>query len=125
MPYAPPRPCRVARCPELVTDARPCPVHGPARRTYPSGRSVWKEYGGSFWLGLRRAVLAEEPLCRACLTVGRPTLAVDVDHIRPRRLGGSDERANLQALCRGCHTRKTMRERAAARRAAEEDLHGA
>lgn len=36
--------------------------------------------------------------------------AVSVDHIQPRRAGGSDEHANLQSLCHACHSRKTLRQ---------------
>jgi 5-methylcytosine-specific restriction protein A len=51
-------------------------------------------------------VLRAQPACVVC---GAP--ATDVDHITPKRLGGRDDMANLQALCHSCHTRKTMRER--------------
>ncbi len=44
---------------------------------------------------------------------GRPT--VEVDHIIPKALGGTDERSNLQGLCRSHHSAKTMRERVAGR----------
>jgi 5-methylcytosine-specific restriction protein A len=63
-----------------------------------------------FWLGIRRAVLLEEPFCRACLAAGRTTYAREVDHIVPKRAGGSDDRTNLQALCKPCHSRKTAAE---------------
>lgn len=36
----------------------------------------------------------------------------DIDHIIPLHLGGSEEPDNLQALCPGCHRRKTDQERA-------------
>ena len=45
-----------------------------------------------------------EPDC-AC---GCGQLASDVDHIVPRRLGGSDDHANLQSLAHGHHSRKTV-----------------
>jgi len=35
----------------------------------------------------------------------------DIDHITPLHLGGTEEPDNLQALCPGCHRRKTDRER--------------
>src|SRR6266702_4839174 len=71
---------------------------------------------------LRRRVLAEESNCRKC---GAP--ATEVDHIVSRanlRSWGlpealvvefGDRRDNLQALCRGCHAKKTDAEFAGAR----------
>jgi 5-methylcytosine-specific restriction endonuclease McrA len=35
----------------------------------------------------------------------------DIDHIIPLHLGGSEDPDNLQALCPGCHRRKTDQER--------------
>ena len=51
-------------------------------------------------------MLREEPLCRIC----RRHDATEVDHIIPRELGGSDERENLQGLCKVCHSTKTTNE---------------
>lgn len=56
---------------------------------------------------IRKLVLLEEPLCRQCLAEGRTTQAREVDHIIPLEAGGTDDRANLQALCRQCHKQKT------------------
>lgn len=36
--------------------------------------------------------------------------AYEVDHIIPLHQGGSNQLSNLQALCRGCHGKKTIRE---------------
>jgi len=55
------------------------------------------------WRKLRLIVLREEPLCRMCQQIGRATLAMVVDHIKPKRLGGTDARDNLQPLCTLCH----------------------
>jgi 5-methylcytosine-specific restriction protein A len=55
-------------------------------------------------------VLSEEPLCRQCRTEGRTVAAVEVDHIVPRRQGGTDDRSNLQPLCTSHHSAKTMTE---------------
>lgn len=57
------------------------------------------------WERLRQQVLSEETNCRAC---GSP--ATDVDHAIPKALGGTDLRANLEALCGPCHRTKTARE---------------
>ena len=35
---------------------------------------------------------------------------MEVDHIRPRRHGGSDDRSNLQALCYKCNANKGARD---------------
>ncbi|MHB0886869.1 MAG: HNH endonuclease [Bacillota bacterium] len=39
---------------------------------------------------------------------GRP--ATDLDHRVSKRKGGTDDPANLQALCHQCHSAKTARE---------------
>lgn len=42
--------------------------------------------------------------------MGYVTPATEVDHILPKRLGGSDDDDNLQALCKHHHSSKTVRE---------------
>ncbi|AOH85736.1 hypothetical protein AWL63_19090 [Sphingomonas panacis] len=64
----------------------------------------------------RAQVLAEEPLCRACLELGRTTASTRVDHIKPLSEGGTDDRSNKQGLCIPCHDAKSAAERTAARR---------
>jgi 5-methylcytosine-specific restriction protein A len=54
----------------------------------------------------------EEPLCRLCKAAGRRTAAQLVDHIVPKRAGGTDDGSNLQSLCRRCHDAKTRRDAA-------------
>lgn len=49
-------------------------------------------------------------LCQLCLQEGKTTLAETVDHKVPRAHGGTDEEANLWALCWPHHRRKTARE---------------
>lgn len=65
---------------------------------------------GARWRRLREQVLNREPLCRSCLLEGRVTSAAEVDHIRPKALGGGDELENLQPLCKHCHSAKTVLE---------------
>ena len=66
---------------------------------------------GSAWVKLRKVILKRDSyLCQACLAQGRPTPATDVDHIKPKAQGGTDDVANLQSLCRACHEDKTKRE---------------
>jgi len=59
---------------------------------------------GRGWQAIRAEHLALEPDC-AC-DCGQ--VATDVDHIVPRRLGGSDDHVNLQSLAHGHHSRKTV-----------------
>ena len=52
------------------------------------------------WRRLRLFILNRDDWrCKFCRGRGR----MEVDHIIPRRLGGSDDPANLRALCRSCH----------------------
>lgn len=56
-------------------------------------------------------------MCQECLRQGRLTPVGDkpfsafVDHRIPKAEGGTDDLANLQTLCRPCHTAKTDREK--------------
>lgn len=78
-------------------------LHAGKRHPRPRPTSHQRGYDAA-WRVLRREVLDDEPFCRACGSV-----ATDVDHIMPRRRGGSDDRTNLQSLCHRCHSAKTMR----------------
>jgi DNA modification methylase len=72
------------------------PSEGPTKRS--RGSSTAQGYGAD-WRKLRARVLREEPDCRRC-----GAHATDVDHIVPRRQGGTNDRTNLQALCKQCHS---------------------
>ena len=64
------------------------------------------------WEKLRKVILARDRyLCQACLAKGRPTPATHCDHIVSKAKGGTDDPANLQAMCAPCHSRKTIEER--------------
>ena len=63
---------------------------------------------GSAWVKLRLTILKRDGyLCQQCLSQGRPTPATEVDHIRPKAKGGTDDAENLQSLCNPCHYAKT------------------
>ncbi|MCU0909868.1 MAG: HNH endonuclease [Rhodobacteraceae bacterium] len=65
--------------------------------------------GSKRWKGLRLQALRRDGFrCRSCGVAGR----LEVDHIEPVRDAPSRayELANLQSLCRGCHSRKTREE---------------
>jgi len=56
---------------------------------------------------MAKQVKREEPICRRC----RREPSAEVDHIIPLSLGGERlDRANLQPLCKTCHSRKTATE---------------
>lgn len=64
---------------------------------------------GYKWEKLRKRILSRDKyLCQPCLASGRPTPANEVDHIKPKADGGTDDPANLQAICRRCHRAKTI-----------------
>ena len=60
---------------------------------------------GKAWRTLRAAVLRETPLCVLC----RAAMASEVDHRDDDPT--NNERSNLAALCRPCHSRKTNADR--------------
>ena len=66
---------------------------------------------GSAWDKVRKEAMSRDNgLCQPCLKDDRVTPAHAVDHIKSKAKGGTDELANLQAICRPCHLDKTMRE---------------
>lgn len=64
----------------------------------------------------RQRVREEEPLCRICLDEGRTAATTEVDHKLPLSEGGTNDRSNMQGLCKPCHDAKSAAERAEARR---------
>jgi 5-methylcytosine-specific restriction enzyme A len=70
---------------------------------------------GSAWERIRIVALRRDSyLCQPCLAKGRPTTATQVDHIKPKAKGGTDDIGNLQSVCRECHNAKTAHEAAEA-----------
>lgn len=82
-------------------------ARSPSNRT--SGRRPvpWENwYSRPDWRRLRKAVLAARPLCESC----RLARSEHVDHVRAHR--GNEalflDPANLRAVCRSCHSSKTI-----------------
>ncbi len=101
----PVRLCSEPRCPNVQTYRGRCPDH--ARRRNQDTHRNRHIYNSKRWRILRRRVLYDQPICQHC----DQELATDVDHIRPiGRRGDPWAIANLQALCRRCHGRKTKAE---------------
>lgn len=106
------RPCRTPGCPHLTRQGAycsHCAAHAEADDRARRGSAAQRGYGYR-WRKLRDMQLAREPLCASC---GAP--ASEVDHITPKARGGRDTRANLQSLCKTCHSRKTLIENAIGR----------
>lgn len=117
MTFASPKPCGHPGCGALVRDGSGrCEKHQlqawakrPNARRRVTGRRLQAD---------RRRLFSGEPLCRACHSVGRVTLATERDHIVPLSEGGADEPSNIQPLCGECHKEKTLAEALRARRKA-------
>lgn len=66
--------------------------------------SVESEYAG---LGrIRHHLLADHRYCAMCGLTPEDKVKLDVDHIIPRSMGGSNEITNLQVLCHRCNRGK-------------------
>lgn len=64
---------------------------------------------GAAWSKLRAYILRRDKgLCQPCLAKQRLTQATQVDHIKPKAKGGTDDECNLQAICAPCHIVKTV-----------------
>jgi len=103
--------CSEPGCGVLVPFGK-CDAHRPrARLADVDYAQVHRWYGSARWQALRRDVLQADPFCRSCRDRGVKALTVDIDHIvkhdgDPLRFWN---RANLQGLCKRCHTIKTSR----------------
>ena len=100
MPLAPPRLCR---CGALVRGR--CP-HCQRDQDQVRGNAAERGYDGK-WRIKRAAFLNAHPWCSEA---GCGQRATDVDHIIPRRLGGTDVWTNLQPLCHRHHSSRTATE---------------
>jgi len=118
MPSAAPRPCTFPGCRAYAIKGGRCTAHA-----HPSGWTVQKDRGtaaergyGARWRKTRQRILERDcHLCQVCKAEGRLTYGTEVDHIVPKSEGGGDGYANLQAICKPCHARKTTAEAARGR----------
>lgn len=109
MPLAPYRQCTHPGCREVHRAGGPCPKH---KGAYDRQRGTATERGyDARWRKLRKAFLANNPLCVYCLKEDRTEPATQVDHKVAVRIGGAMyDWNNLQALCDTHHSRKTATE---------------
>jgi len=111
MPKSAPHICLQPGCSELVYSGAYCAKH--QKNSEQERGSAHRRGYGRKWQVIRAKYLEDHPWC-----VGYPrgahgnqlVIATDVDHIQPRRAGGSDDENNLQPLCHSCHSTKTRSE---------------
>jgi 5-methylcytosine-specific restriction protein A len=85
----------------------------PARKPWEHDRPSRHARGyGTAWDKLRLRVMERDRwLCQPCLRNDRTAVAKEVDHIKPKDKGGTDDPANLQAICKPCHKAKSITEK--------------
>lgn len=112
MPSAAPKPCTNPGCRRLIPYGQQCPDHPRNWHKQDKAKGNRHERGyGTAWTKLRDTVMARDKgLCQPCLSSGRYTPASEVDHIKPKAEGGTDDTGNLQSICRQCHRTKTAYE---------------
>jgi 5-methylcytosine-specific restriction protein A len=111
VPDLPPKKCATPGCAKPAErDTGHCAEHSTERGEARADRQrdAQRKYHGANWKRLRKAVIADEPLCRDCLRRGLLNPTTDVDHIDGD--WSNDSRENLQGLCHQCHSRKTVLE---------------
>ena len=87
---------------------RPRLAPAPSSRGWTRTESAASRGYGWQWTKQRELVMLRDcGLCQVCAKQGIVALATEVDHIRPKAEGGTDDDANLQAICGPCHKAKT------------------
>lgn len=99
MPRALAGPCSYPGCPYR---ADTCPKHRRPRRF--DERHYWSPA----WRQARQEQLEREPFCREHRKQGVIVKATQVNHIKPRKRGGTDDPSNLESLCGPCHAKATF-----------------
>lgn len=114
MPSRPLKPCAHASC---VRYAIPGESRCEQHKIKP--KTGWGVRGGdgpplppwSQWRHIRTAVFRRDDyLCQVCKAQGIMRPGNEVDHIKPRSQGGTEDMKNLQTICRQCHAAKTQNE---------------
>lgn len=95
-------------CGTLVSDAPRCLIH---QREYQKRRGTRQQQGyGAEWQRIRLEVLERDGYeCQLRLSPRCHGLAETVDHLLPKKLGGSDDTENLVAACIVCNSAKGAR----------------
>jgi 5-methylcytosine-specific restriction protein A len=79
--------------------------------TTPKHQHSLRHTSRSKWDKLRARILYRDGgLCQTCKREGRIRPATQVDHVVAVSNGGTDDEANLAAICTPCHKTKTKAE---------------
>lgn len=111
MPIKPPTLCSVPSCRASALKFGRCELH--SRRHNREGHKNNAFYHSWDWKCVRLQRLEDYPLCEICERAEEPriTPATEVDHVIPIEAGGAPlDQANLQSLCKSCHSAKTWAE---------------
>lgn len=100
--------CKVCRRVPVAGSENRCPECR-ARSPLDDRQSAARRGYDRAWERTRLLILARDVFCRDPEGRGCVRAATEVDHVLPRRSGGSDDPGNLQGLCSACHKRKTRR----------------
>ena len=113
MPNAAPKPCTHAGCKAYAIESGRCEMH--KKPAWTKRDNSPNRLRGRKLQALRDSIFRAAPLCVECERQGFISQAVELDHITPLFEGGSDQRDNLQGLCKACHKLKTQIESRRAR----------
>ena len=109
MPYAAKKICTAAACRKFAVSGGRCKDH--QRKPWDHKKSRHERGYDNNWYKLRAEILTRDSnLCQACLKDGIYTPATQVDHIIPKSEGGTNDRSNLQSICKKCHDTKSINE---------------
>lgn len=105
------KPCRISSCTSLTRSGY-CENHKKDEKKHKESKNWRWLYNSKNWKRVRSKVLLVSPFCVECSKDGIKTVANEVDHIKPHRgnIELFQDLTNLQALCKSCHSRKTMNE---------------
>lgn len=102
------KPCAFNGCNKLIDRGSTyCEEHQPK-----FGKKKWPQVRmPKGWGSIRKQFLLSQPLPIVCAMCAKTLFSpkdIQVDHIKARKHGGTNDFSNLQCLCRSCHTSKTM-----------------
>jgi 5-methylcytosine-specific restriction protein A len=113
MPFAAPKPCKVAHCPAVTTDPSGyCEVHRDRAKVWNRSRPTAASRGYNYrWQRVREAYMRKHPLCEKHYAKGVVVPAVMVHHRDGNQRNNDPD--NLESLCWVCHGEVTAEQQKA------------